>query len=239
MQNKLFHKLLTIAVISSVLLIPLALIKGTISERQGRQDAVNANIAEAAAGEQKLVGPFVAVFYKEQVEKRNRDAATGRETVGQETVEKSMLLPLGHLDIKGDVRVEARYRGIYSARLYHTGLQVAGDFALAPHLGLPAERRIFSPKVFVLMGISDLRGVDNDPIFTSDGMPRQFKAGGKGILHGQGMHAELGEVDLSKGARYEFSFPLHLTGSERLAIAPAGDETAISLIDISVNHDNR
>ena len=56
MRRFLFWKIFAILGLALLLFIPLLLIEGKVSERSGRQQAVEANIAESAAGAQQLVG---------------------------------------------------------------------------------------------------------------------------------------------------------------------------------------
>lgn len=227
MKNKLAIKLSVIVMLSVVLLVPLHMIEGAISARQQRQAEVKANIAQTAAGEQKLVGPFIAVMYKERVEKREKE--NGKENISYETVTKHLFLPPRHLNVKGGVTVETLYRGLYPARVFHANLALACDFRLAQHLGLAPERHILEARAFLILDISDLRGVENDPTVAFGGAQRPFTTGTNDLLKRQGMQADLGDVDLARETAYDFSFPLQLSGTERLSIAPAGDETTVSL----------
>jgi len=203
------------------------MIEGAISARQQRQAEVKANVAQTAAGEQRLVGPFIAVIYKERIEKR--DKKNGKEIIFYETVTNSLVLPPRSLNVTGTARVETLYRGLYPARIFHANLTLTGDSTLPPHLGLAPERHILEARAFLILGISDLRGVENDPIVTSAGAQRPFATGTRDLLKGQGLHSDLGEVEIARANEYDFSFPLQLSGTERLSIAPAGDETTVAL----------
>ena len=79
MQKKLLWKLIAIGIVSILLLIPLSLIEFQIAARSARQDDVTRNIAESAAGSQTLVGPVILLRYRERIEKREKEAGTGRD----------------------------------------------------------------------------------------------------------------------------------------------------------------
>lgn len=229
MQKKLFLKLAVIALLSVLLLIPLSLIEAQIASRAARQAEVVRNIAESAAGPQTLIGPILAVRYRERVERPIKDAAGGRETTRQEIVERTLLLPPRQLDIGGEARVESRSRGLYRARLYHLALQLSGDASIPPHLGLGAGHNIVDAQAFLVLGVSDPRGIDNDPEVSINGKARRVATGTAGLIAGQGMHVALGAIDSASGADFAFAMPFNLTGSERLAIAPAGNATRVTL----------
>ncbi len=229
MQKKLFLKLAAIAFLSALLLIPLTMIEAQIVGRSARQAEVTRNIAESAAGAQTLIGPVLAVRYRERVERRDKDQAGGRETTRHEIVEHTQVLPPERLDIGGEARVETRSRGLYHARLYHLALQIAGKAIVAPRLGLEPARNIVDAQAFLVLGIADPRGVDNDPEVSVNGRVHRFATGTGGFVAGQGVHVPLGPVDIATGGSFEFAVPLSLTGSERLAIAPAGKTTSVVL----------
>lgn len=228
MQKKLFQKLAAIAVLSLLLLIPLSLIEGQIAGRSARQAEVMRNIAESAAGAQTLIGPVLAIRYRERVERRGKDEA-GRETVHHEIVTRTEVLPPQRLDIGGEARVETRSRGLYRARLYHLALQLAGKAVVPPRIGFDPARNIVDAQAFLVLGVADPRGVDNDPEVSVNGRVHRFATGTAGVVAGQGVHVPLGPIDIATGGSFEFALPLNLTGSERLAIAPAGNATTVTL----------
>lgn len=229
MQKKLLMKLLAIAGLSILLLIPLSMIESQIGARSARQNEVTRNIAESSAGQQTLVGPVLLVRYRERIERRSKDEGTGRETVRQEIVDRSQTFPPQNLDIGGEVRVESLKRGLYRARLYHLAAQVAGTVVIPPKLGLEGATDLVDAQADLVMGVTDPRGVETDPEVRVNGKSLRFATGTAGAVAGQGVHVVLGEFDPARGATYDFSLPLNLTGLERLAIAPAGNSTRVSL----------
>lgn len=229
MQKNLLYKLGLIAGLSLLLMLPLSMIEGQIAARGARQAEVVRNIAESAAGAQTLVGPVLAVRYRERVERRTKDSATGQENVRYEVVEHTRILPPQRLDIGGEARVETRSRGIYSGRLYHLALQVAGTVTVRPRLDLDPSHELVSAEAILVLGLSDPRGVGNDPEVSINGQVHRFATGTAGLLAGPGLHVPLGEVNVVSGRSIDFDFPLDLSGSEQLAIAPAGNATTVSL----------
>lgn len=227
MKNKLFLKIAAIFGLSILLLIPLSMIEAQITSRSARQADVVRNIAESAAGPQTLVGPVLAVHYRERVERVDRDEKSDKATVRYEIVERLQILPPQRLDIGGEARVETRSRGLYKGRLFHLALQIKGGFEVPPHLGLDATRQLVDARAELVLGLSDPRGVDNDPEVRIDGRPYRFATGTAGV-GGPGVHIALGAIDLA-GRSIDFALPLNLTGSERLAIAPAGNATTVAL----------
>lgn len=227
MQRKLFAKLGIIVLLSIILLIPLAMIEAQIAARSERQDEVVEDIAASAAGAQTLVGPVLSVRYRERVTLRQRDAA-GKETVQREIVERVLVLPPAVLGIDGDASVETRQRGLYRANLFHLAAHLQGHFEVPPRLGLDEGRELVDARAALVLGLGDSRGVGNDPEVKVNGRAHRFTPGGGGALDGAALQVDLGALALD-GQRLEFAFPLALTGSSRLAIAPAGDATTVTL----------
>jgi inner membrane protein len=228
MQRKLLHKLLAIGILSILLLIPLSMIEAQIAARSARQSDVIRNIAESAAGPQTIVGPVVAVRYRERVERRARDEASGHEVVKHEVVERTRVFPAQRLDIGGELRVESLNRGLYRARIYHLAARIAGTAVIPPNLGLDGAQLV-DAKATLVLGVSDPRGVEDDPEVSVNGKALRLATGTGGGVAGQGAHVALGELDPAAGGSYEFALPLNLTGLEQLAIAPTANSTRVRL----------
>ena len=235
MDRKLFFKLVAIGFMSLLLLIPLALIEDQVRQRSSRQFEVQQSIANSAAGPQTLVGPVLAITYREMLEPESkRDPETGRVTTTPRYRDGAFYLPPEALVLDGDARVETRKRGIYQARLFNLNLAASGRFVIPAHLGLDAKRDIVSAEASLVLGISDPRGVGNDPEVTIAGKRHRF-ATPKGrpaegdALAGPRLAIPLGPINLAAATPLEFSFPLALTGTERLAIAPTGEANTVSL----------
>ena len=77
MDKKLLFKIAAICFMSLLLLVPLALIEGQIRDRAQRQNEVQASIANSAAGPQVVVGPVIALHYRERVEMPIAEAEQG------------------------------------------------------------------------------------------------------------------------------------------------------------------
>lgn len=228
MDKKLLYKLAAIGLMALLLLIPLSMVEGQIRERSARQQEVQAGIANSAAGEQTLVGPVLAVDYRELVE---MPAAKEGEAPRRQFVERTLLLPPQSFELSGETTVEVRRRGIYQARLFHAELATSGHFALPPLVSLAPGKRIVDARLRLMLGVADPRGINNDPSVQVDGHAYRFaapkqKAEGTPLRQ---LEIALGGLDPERERRLEFSFPLQLTGTARLAIAPTGEANRIAL----------
>lgn len=228
MQKRLWLKLLSIAGLSVLLLIPLAMIESQITQRSARQAEVVRNIAESAAGPQTLVGPLIAVRYRERIEKRRKERDGGREVVEHEIVERTALFPPQRLELDGDLAVEALKRGLYTARLYRLAARLVGTATIPPQLARPSAQ-IVDARAYLVIGLADPRGIADDPEVSVNGQGYRFLPGTEGGVPGAGLHVALGDLDLAHGGRFDFTLPLNLTGLEHFALAPTALATRVTL----------
>lgn len=235
MDKKLLLKIIAIGFMSLLLLVPLALIEDQIRQRSARQDEVQRAIANAAAGPQTLTAPVLAIRYREQLAPDiSEDPVTRRRTSEPRIAEQNFYLPAERVALTGGAGVEVRQRGLYQTRLYHLDLHVAGRFVLPAHLGLDPRRAIVSAEATLLLGVSDPRGVDNDPVVDINGVRHRFATPTRPVadhdaLAGARLAIPLGTLAINAPTTLDFSFPLQLTGTARLAIAPTGEANTIAI----------
>jgi inner membrane protein len=229
-DRKLFYKIFAIVGLTILLLIPLALVEGQIRERSQRQEEVQRNIANSAAGPQTLVGPVILLRTRERVPETRRDADSNLPVTTTKIVEHTQLIAPETLSIDGEAKVETRHRGIYQARLFHLDATSQSHFNVSVPAADAGERLIDAEAVLIL-GLSDPRGVDSDPDVLINGQHHRFGAGkpaGDALPLAQ-LSVPLGRLELGKTHRFAVSFPLQLTGTTRLSIAPTGETNSIQL----------
>ena len=238
MDKTLLNKLLGIAFLTALLMVPLTLIREQITTRGSYQAQVEREIAKTAAGEQTLAGPALAIRYRVRMPTGNaRDLETGEVATrhATQTEERTLLLSAERLNIKGKANVERRYRGIYQARLYHMDLQLEGKFTVPADL-IPADLKdgeVLDARAVLLLGISDLAGVDNDPEAEINRRKLAFQLPADkrfaALLPGNPLEINLGAVPLGQASVYNFSFPLMLTGTEHFSILPSAQVNDIQI----------
>lgn len=230
MDRKLLYKIVAIVVMSILLLVPLALIEGQIRERSQRQHEVQQNIAESAAGAQTLTGPIVVLRYRERQRETRVAPDTGKVTEHTRVLEHHRLIAPESLSIDGAAKVETRQRGIYQARLFHLDSQVASRFRFSAPVA-DANAELLDLQAMLVVGLSDPRGVTSDPEVTINGQRHRFASGkvDPEIMSLQPLTVALGRIEAGKPYDFSVAFPLHLTGTTRLAIAPVGDSNHIAL----------
>lgn len=227
MKRSLLLKLLLLACMGLAILVPLLLIEAQISTRQELQKKVLEEIASTAAGEQQLNGPVLQVHYvRTEVSEEKEDGHTVRKTV---QIPGTFLVPPRHLDLEGAVGVEERRRGIYHARLFTLRGTLRASFDLAAEGLLRPGEGVTLGRASLLVGMSDLRGLQSEPVLQVDGRSLPLRSrGGTGEL-APGLEADLGPVADLRHGDLNLALDLTLLGTERLSVAPAAGHTRVHL----------
>ena len=128
-QNSLNSKLIAIAVLALLLLIPLAMVKGVIKERLSYRESVHKDIATSWTGAQQITGLILVVPYKVRIHKTLWDKE--RKISRQEVQERwrQFYLVAEQLNLQAEVNTEMRYRGIYGVPVYTAELELNGSFS--------------------------------------------------------------------------------------------------------------
>jgi inner membrane protein len=227
-QRTLLAKSLAVGGLGLVVMIPLMMIQGTVSERRALRYGAITDIANSSSGPQKLLGPVLVVPYRERVERVGKDEK-GNQRVELEDRDGWVSLLPETLDIAGSVTTEERYRGIHKAQLYHSKLSLKGSFAVPEQFGLAQRQsRITWGHAFVAVGIQDIRGIKSRPVLNWQARSLAFAPGTRQAIPMTGLHAPLGELP-AHAATYEFAFGLDLQGTEQVEFVPVGKDTIVKL----------
>lgn len=230
MNRNLLFKLGAIALLIVLLLIPLLMIHGVITDRQQLRDDVLQDIARSSSYSQRLNGPVLVVPYRKTVrewklnEKLNERYEETREVRGH-----LYFLP-EQFALDGQVQTEVRARGIYQARLFHADSRISGRFVLPEQWGITenfADYR-FDP-AYLAVGISDIRGIENALKLELGSQQLAFSPGTQVAWLGEGVHVVLPEQDSKKPAPFDFAFDLRLQGTEQLQVVPVGKTSQVKL----------
>src|SRR5687767_9427176 len=142
MTRAMLLRLFTMGVLTLLLLIPLAMVRNLVGERQARARSVVEDIAASSARSQQLGGPFLVLSYR-VTEWRYVDEVVDKVSrkVWQEAsnADRYLILQPETLAIQGQVAVDTLRRGIYETQRYATQTRIEGRFVLPSKGGL--ERR--------------------------------------------------------------------------------------------------
>jgi inner membrane protein len=231
MQNLFSNKIALVSAIILLLMIPLSMIKGLVSERISYRDQARADIERSWTGAQSVIGPLLVVPYDEITEKEvwdDEQKANRLVTLRQQ--HRLIVLP-EQLRVAGQVKTEERHVGLYSIPVYTSNLRLSGRFDNRDIVNLinePGHRReLKQPYVSVL--IKDLRGIVSQPALAWQTKTLAFESGSGLKNDVQGMRAWPGGISGAKPAQYKFNLDLTMRGMEALSFAPLARDTQVQL----------
>lgn len=233
MQRALLTKLGLIALVTVLLQIPVSLVRGLIAERQGLRGSVVADIARGTSEAQRISGPVLAIpWTRRMVENVSEvDESGRRQVVARERKETGVaaFLPTT-LKVTGQVDLQPKHRGIYTANVYRLDSVWEGSFTVPIGLGVPERGNLEWGRPSLVLGIQDTRGIRDGLRIQWNGSPLEVLPGGlEAAGMSAGVQARLADVEATKGGTFRFRVDLPLGGTERLEIVPSGATTEVAL----------
>jgi inner membrane protein len=230
-RNSQMLRLCLIAGLALVLLIPIVMIWGLVSERQDRNREATAEVSSKWGNTQTIIGPALVLPYTA----RWTETTPAGEVV-RTGVRNAVFLPK-QLKTTGRVDVESRSRGIFKVPVYGLKVSVEGEFGKPnlSELGIdPAS--VAWDRVHVAVGISDVRAIREQSAISWNGHEAEFLPGVGGFAEGRsGIHALVAAGAADSG--FKFSFPLSLNGSLAVYFVPFAETTSVQLTSNSPNPD--
>ncbi|MCU1717797.1 cell envelope integrity protein CreD [Pseudomonas sp. 5P_3.1_Bac2] len=230
MTRALGYKLGTIALLMLLLLIPLLMIDGLVSERQEQRAEVVQDIARSSSYSQQLIGPILIVPYTKRWQQWKTRASTGERYQAELSESGRLYFLPERFELNGQISTEQRARGIYQALLYRSDNQISGHFQLPARLGLGDELGLYQfGQAFLSVAISDVRGISNDLQLRFNQQDLPFAPGSGDEHFANGVHALLPALDTAGGQPLAFAFELKLQGTQQLSITPVGRQSSVQL----------
>ena len=157
--QSLTFKGIIIAVLIMALLIPGAMIQSLIKERQERSYETVQTINEKWSRAQTLCAPLLLVPYT--TTKLDKDKKPYLE-------EHTLYITPKDLKVNASLTPEERYYGIYKAIVYRSDIHFEGSFSGLADLKIDNSEFHFD-RAQIAIGITDLKGVTQNPDFKVDG----------------------------------------------------------------------
>ncbi|GAA3929600.1 cell envelope integrity protein CreD [Luteimonas lutimaris] len=223
---RLGFKILMVLGLTLAILVPLAMIRGVIHEREGYRAEAVAKVARSNAGRQSLAGPVLVVPYSEQVEVVERDKY-GVEQVVHRTERRQWVFFPKTLDVGGKLEPEVRRSGLYRVRVYAWQGHAQADFDVRiPDDADPAAARSIG-RPYLGYAVGDVRGLRKSRLQV-DGREAKVLQGldGQG---GDGVHARLPAPRAGQRLALRSRLDFTLAGTESLAVVPLGDNNHVAL----------
>jgi len=215
---------LVIAALTLLMLIPSATIRKLIRERQERSEETIQRINAKWSFAQTLSGPVLNIPYTE----------TEKDSDGKLALIPSIFTVTPEtLDIRVKLSPEERYYGIYKTILYRSEIEISGEFDGADFEKIP-EGVMDLQHVSVTLGLSDQRGVEDNPNFTLDGVQYTMDALGKQYNYMAGRKPFLsaaidGSTLIRSRGKVAFNCTFRLKGSSEMNFIPMGKTTKVHM----------
>jgi len=238
LRNSIVVKVLGLVVLTLLLCIPLERIDSLNRERGESQREAAAELASTYTGAQTVIGPVLAVPYVERWMETQRNSKGQVVGTVQRSEEGLHLVFPDTLHIEGSLAPQQRYRGIFRIPFYTLDAKINGGFGgfdpdtVARSVG-GSKLEFRTP--YVLINLSDLRGLDGSPSLTVDGAALRFAQRMPGLSEqafGSGIHAPLEGAALATwmaGKPLPFDMKMAVVGQETLSIVPIAGETTAHL----------
>jgi inner membrane protein len=209
-------KLLLLAFLGLILLIPLELIKDVIKERQSNSEKVIKDVSEQWASEQCVSGPVLNIPFRMHPEDDNKKVVMAVWHILPE-----------NLDIKSRINPQIRKRGIYNAVIYDSEIGIKGQIIIPQPEGIKSEDILWN-QAYLTLGISDNRGLKGKIVLTSDSMKMEAEPGVRdkdlftsGITFPCPLNENVKKMDLA--------LDMVLAGSLGLQFTPLGKSTLVAV----------
>lgn len=217
-NQTLTTKIVIVAVLTLLMLIPIGMVKSLIQEREGNKLAEQTEMSNRWGGRQLLTGPVLVLPLKKDINEKG--------------IASSFIYYLpDEYKVTGDIKPEERTRGIQKILSYQSAMHFEGKFVSPDCSKLGIDRStILWDEAYVVMGISNLQGVKNKIVFNLNGSPQEILANvGDNDLIRSGVMVKIPLSSADMGKSYNFDFDLVLNGTDGLHFLPIGKQTSVHL----------
>ena len=225
-------KLLGVGALVLVLLIPLMMITGVLTDRLQRRNEAVADITSSWGKEQNVIGPVLGIPFQYRYKTVKEEPLGGgkveRREVEETAIANAYFLP-ETLNITGDVQTQTLHRGIYDAAVFRANVTLTGRFA-PPDFGvLKIDLKDVQWKdAFVTIALNDMRGTREGISLDWGGIKRPLLPGSQVPGYTTGATAMLGD-NKPINSPVDFSIALDFNGSEGIFFAPFGVKNEANL----------
>jgi inner membrane protein len=214
-------KMLMIGGIVLLLLIPLSMLRGVVTERSALRERAYERVAEGWGGDITLGGPMLIVPTERLVTENDQTRVVRCDL---------HLLPATlNVDANLKLEPEPRYVGIYAVPVYLAQVRLAGRFDFATLQPLLARSDVTylweqSRLRFTLSQVQSLREVQTASIANQD---LRLRPATPGVY--RGVEAPVDLRELMKAGSIPFDFQVLVAGSRELSVLPLGSTTTAAL----------
>lgn len=194
-------KIVVVAVISLLLLIPLVMIKELISDRQSSKSEVEREIEHAYGTSQTIASPYISSTVIEESTGSELNNCTDCANISYET----------KLD------VNKLHRSIYDVIVYSSNTDMKGVFTIGKDVMKAKRNRVF-------LKIRDFKGLTNIPQLLFGGNTYKMIKEGEYLV----ADVELPQ-NIKEGDKIDFALQVALNGAKSITFYTDAEETSINI----------
>lgn len=239
-KTSITARMLIIGFLILILMIPLLFVQGLITERAERQQSVINDINEKWGKELLIAGPVLKIPYLEYTEIEKFDEATKKTIKEKRANTKYAYFFPDDLHISSKVDAFKKEYGIYETAVFSSSMEFTGSFSMPDF-----ETHDISPndilwdKATFIIQTSNLKGIKESVSITLNKNNYSFIPRYKTPRNNQPYNMlpflhELESIRIPKqelpvNEPVEFTFRLHINGSDKIQFIPVGKETKVSM----------
>ena len=223
---------LTISVLVLFLLIPQNMILNLIDERKDRSLETIERINEKWSNPQIVCGPVLSIPYlKKKTETEYIETKDSKMEKREKIVYENHTLHIipDQLNINTQLFPEEKYYGIYKTILYKSDLNINGTFRKLSDDDT-TKYDFQWDKAYLTLGLSDLKGVNNQVNFNFGNQTLAVEAGG--AYHSNEKQLIMAVPDLKNlhdSETLSFQCKMNLNGSGSISFIPIGKNTQVEV----------
>jgi len=224
-------KMAFVAVLTLLLLIPLAMVRSVLEERLARRDKAVNEITSTWGKEQVLTGPVLIIPYTSDQETWEEVVIDGRRERAEriQSLRRQAYFMPSVFKADGRIRPERRHRGIYETVVYRGTLNLSGSFARPSFEEWNVDpARILWNEAEVALAVTDLRGAQGPLEITLAGRVAPMRPGSRLPAFENAVHARIEGLGAATDA-IPFTMSLDFNGSRSLRFAPVGVNNDVTI----------
>jgi len=225
MNFTLALKMVVIGVVTAVIMIALALVNGTINDRQKYRDDAVKSIEASYAGPQTVIGPVLVRPYMQTTITMEDGEKGTKKRVEHVTALTTTSFP--HvLDVRGNLTPSERRHGLYKVTVYEFAGHLKGSMEIVQP---QTTGTVVWGEPYLAMSVEDVRGIVGTPKVAVNGIPETMFQGADSTMAWQpNLRVPLrGVKELND--HLDFTIDMNLAGTEQLSVAPVGDSNHVEL----------
>ncbi|MCG9757002.1 cell envelope integrity protein CreD [Shewanella insulae] len=232
-NSPLSKKLIFIAILTLVAMIPLGLIESLTSDRQHLYHGVVNEIGRSWGEQQTIAGPALVIPYTYEVVQESI-SDTGKMTKARHTYDSELVVLPEQLNLAVSLKHSFLSRGIFRSLVYKSQVTGSAQFRLEAYT-LPNLVSLHPDQARLVFGISANQAIDKINRFTAKAdqqaaTPQRLMPGTRlEQLRGlnRGFHQPITLHPESK--QLTVNFDISLRGSQGISVLPIGQQTEVTL----------